>query len=708
MRDSRPDASQGLPWLLLVAIAIYVVLRAAILATAFDDVAIAAYEQYPMGTMPQVLLDGTGVPHRNYYDNAAGQLLVGYLALPYYMLLGPCYLALKLVPATLGLGVLVLAWLFCNAHFGRRSANLAALLVALGPATLVKYSLFASGNHFENLFFSLLALVAFYRLHSGGRRALWLPLAGFTAGLAIFVFLGAILPVGLCVLAHVAIRGARGTLVDLRIGLPAWVLGASPLLALNISTHGRGIAFLSGKFKGGSQAEPYLADLGPRLHEFFFEFLPGAPSSIDLPGIPGSVLDGLLLGSFLVAWCVFVPDGWRAMVLFVRGLFDWRKPMQHSSEEQHARLRAIRGAPLVFLLPLTGLAYGLSDFRIRTGAYGGQWEFAAFRYFNWHLLVSLLLIAAAFGRLVASSSKTLRVVGLALGLVAIFSSASNLAIPDWTRGALDHGRRYEGYNYSHIARALIAKRNLNAHEEIIAEIGEFSPRQQHDVVVGIGFYEALRASGRKKKSAFIPIEQLLAAWPEEYRADIGRGIGRFLRDVPVKGRAAMLLSSLPKSTPQRGAILEGLFEPWSYPLERRTEGALKRNSLLVATLSKKLGPALARGHGRFCGRLIRRAISTDLERVDRALGELKSTDRRAFFFGLGFGVASSGASAELPEALLERLGEAKSRAQALRGFGAGLRHADGPAGLAERIATFSRGLSPVDVRALRSGAQLGD
>ena len=79
------------------------------------------------------------------------------------------------------------------------------LLFAVGPAeTLTKYSLIASGNHYENLFFSCLALVCGLRLLRAepAQRARRLAVAFFTQGLALFVFLGAIIPVGLLWLVH--------------------------------------------------------------------------------------------------------------------------------------------------------------------------------------------------------------------------------------------------------------------------------------------------------------------------------------------------------------------------------------------------------------------------------------------------------------------------------------------------------------------------
>ena len=144
-----------------VCLLLYVALRAIVLVFAFDQVALVNYELYPMGTLPKALDVVEEFPLRLYYDNAAGQLVTGLAAWPFYQLFGDSYLVLKLVPATAGFGLVLVVWLLLDRHVSRRAANIAGVALALGPAELLtKYSLIASGNHFENLFFSALAILA--------------------------------------------------------------------------------------------------------------------------------------------------------------------------------------------------------------------------------------------------------------------------------------------------------------------------------------------------------------------------------------------------------------------------------------------------------------------------------------------------------------------------------------------------------------------
>jgi len=117
---------------LAFAAAVYVALRALVLYTAFDQVAMTQYEMFPMGTIPRIACVEGGLPVAKVYDNAAGQLLTGVLAIPSYALVGPSFLALKLVPFALGLGALAVVWALLREHFDARAASFGALLFAVG------------------------------------------------------------------------------------------------------------------------------------------------------------------------------------------------------------------------------------------------------------------------------------------------------------------------------------------------------------------------------------------------------------------------------------------------------------------------------------------------------------------------------------------------------------------------------------------------
>src|SRR5439155_17497670 len=125
-----------------------------------------------------------------------------------------------------------------------------ALLFALPPLTLLRYSVVCSGNHFENLFFTMLALVCTYRWLAGKRKRGALLLAGFTWGLALFVFLGALIPVGILLGMYLGLTGWKRAAREAWPAVLGFVLGFAPLVVINAWTSGRGLGFLSAKFGG--------------------------------------------------------------------------------------------------------------------------------------------------------------------------------------------------------------------------------------------------------------------------------------------------------------------------------------------------------------------------------------------------------------------------------------------------------------------------
>jgi hypothetical protein len=200
---------------LATAIAVYALLRALLLYTAFDETVMPQYELYPMGTIPKILSGAGHIPIQFHYDNAAGQLFTGVVAWPIYALIGESYLALKLVPALLGVVGLIFLHLFLRENFSARAANIGALFFALGPVpTMMKYSVFAGGNHFEHIPFAIFTLWCFYRLHREheGSDRRWLFFTGIAMGFQLFILLGALIPILLLCFVHLGLRGVRGSM----------------------------------------------------------------------------------------------------------------------------------------------------------------------------------------------------------------------------------------------------------------------------------------------------------------------------------------------------------------------------------------------------------------------------------------------------------------------------------------------------------------
>jgi hypothetical protein len=658
VRALSSDLRARAPLGLAAAVALYLLLRGLVLYTAFDQTALEMYELYPMGTIPKVLMERGPVPLHFYYDNAAGQILTGLLALPFYLLLGAHYLALKLVPLTIGLGALVLVWLFLDRNFSRAAANAGALLFALGPTTtLAKYSMMASGNHFENLAFTMLVLVCFYRLHAlpPERRTGWLLATGVIAGFSVFVFLGALLPVGMLALFHLGVRGWRCFARDLTRLVPAFLLGISPLLYLNLVTGGRGLFFLQTRF---GEEKKRSSGVLERAQDFLFEHLPKASFFDSFLGLPSRLANLLFLAAFAVAWlAAAIPSLTGAFGLLRGSVGDTPTP-----ERERRRFHSARLVPLFFLLPLTALAYGTSDLIL--GRYQPPVEVGGYRYFLPTLLSATLLIAIHFGHSRDAFSSWGRRLGtLVLGL-ALFTGLWNFSFVDFEGKTPNLGVRYAGHNFVQSARGLLSPKNGLDDEGVRRIADAFRPLLRRRIYSGIGFFKANQQWNQRKKRGrekedYLDLDLLLDGWPVDVHVEMLRGAGAFTccfeRMIPEnRGLTLGLLSRLAEGGDPRAVLVaEGASTNKEYPqVFHYTPRLLEETRATLRACPPNLQPAYARGSGILCGRLLRREIPAEVALVEDYARSLPPALSGELLRGMGIGLADGGDEPALPDSAL--------------------------------------------------------
>ncbi|MCE9592843.1 MAG: hypothetical protein K8S98_01510 [Planctomycetes bacterium] len=672
---SPADSRRGLLWL-AVAIVAYAVLRGLVLVDAFDGTALTTYELYPMGTIPKVWPEGHSLPLRDYYDNAAAHILTGLLAIPFYETLGPSYFALKLVPATLGLLALVLTFFFARTLFGPKAAAVSALLFALGTTTSVKYSLMASGNHFENVLFSLAALVAFGLCHRGGCTKSGLMFAGFAIGFSIFVFLGALLPAVMYAFVHVGLRGWKRSLADARFALLGLALGVAPLVLLNLGHDSRGLEFLDKRFgvDKAKAAEGVLA----RLVHFYTEHLHVASRFTGWVGLSGRVADFLYLAGFLGAWFAFLPGAVRDFLALCRGIFRARGVDRDFGDAPVTAVRAVL-VPLFFYMPACSLAYAFSDLKL--GAHEGTIAVAGYRYFLLHFAFVCLLVAAAVERWTAAdASRGQRVAAWSCASALLLAGLFNFGILKVNATPRGVGWSYEGYSYAYLSRGLLSTRNRHSQTEVIARIETMPTAHRARVYWGIGHQTGIEL-GAKAKGIIEKIElaQALEGWPERYLPDVARGFGSFLRpfdgDLGHRGtRVANLISAwIAKQAPYAEQVAEGLCLPWDPPLATYAPRLVKQNIGLVRTAPAELRPAMLRGAGMFLGRLLGRGHESDLQLVRSSLPRFDDSQFYELCYGMGFAMLDGCETPRLSDELIA-IQNPKHRASAWDGFADGLEH----------------------------------
>ena len=417
---------------------------------------------------------------------------------------------LKLLPALLGLATLFLLWDLLATHVSRTAANLAALLFAVAPSTLVRYSVVCSGNHFENLFFTTLFLWLFYRHHGAADRGR-VPTQGslfwawFGAGLAIFVFLGAIIPVGICVGMHVGLRGLWRSLRDAPVAIAGFFLGILPLIVINAVTSGRGLGFLSAKFEEGA-GRAREGTIGERVEDFLGRGLVESGMFEGFGTFDSVTLGTMFVVAFAIAYLACVPGTLHAIFKFAVGLFGrGAAPAGGPGLFDSAKL-----VPFVLYVPLAAVAYGIANFRLR----GYQYPMVAggYRYYLPTLLCAIVIVSVVCARAWdawrasrapgASPHRfaaPVALAGCALYGATAFTCATSVRLVDWSFARFNNGVHYDGYNYAQMARGLLSRRNDLTRERIAAHVAEWPSEVQERVIRALGFNlgyaEALREMG---------------------------------------------------------------------------------------------------------------------------------------------------------------------------------------------------------------------
>jgi len=640
----------------LLALLVYFALRALVLSTAFDEVAMPQYELFPMGTIPLLFGVEGGLPIARVYDNAAGQILTGLLAIPSYALFGETYLALKLVPVLLGALALVALWACVRRLTDERAATTAALLFALAPTTLFKYSMLASGNHFETVVFTTLALWLWVR---GAARGTGLFRFGLACGFALFVFLGALTPIALLLLAHVGARGLRAAARDaLRIGA-GFALGIAPLIYVNWATGARGLEFLNTRFSPATQSSSFDWELAvERLQQFLFDHLPSAAQFPDFGPLPGAWARGLVLAAFVASYVSLIPGALRALWGLLTALLD-------KGDERRAAvpLRSVVAALSLAYLPLTALAFATTTFTITPRP--SPMDAESYRYFNTHFLFAIVVIALAawrwseFGRV--QGRVLLGGLGRAVTSACFIAGSFNLALAQWNSPVQGQGRYYDGYKLRQVATQLVSPRNGYSHEEIVAIVESYPPSYRPWLYQGLGRVRALQRVLASKGGA-LELWSELERFDPLRRADVARGFGTCFRHMSrVNSRFdvrffELLEERMAAGDPLAGPAVEGLAVDWEVPMGRDLQRDMLDSVQLFTTLSATLRPAYARGFGAVCGRKLRRGLPFDVELVSEAAQRLPPEYAVPFFEGVGAGLEEGLRRERMPPDIAPLLG----------------------------------------------------
>jgi hypothetical protein len=659
---------------LAFAVALYLVLRGLTLAADLDQVAIPVYELAMMGNIAHIAQGGwEGAPLTQFYDNCGGHLVTGLLAVPFYAVIGDTYLALKLVPLLLGVLLIWLAWCIALRLGGTRAAVWTALLLAVGPPILFKYSLLAKGNHFENLPFQLLAWLAWLRWMDVPRSRWRASAFGAAAGFALFFYFGSAILLATLAATHLAARGLRKSVGDgLRV-LPGAVIGLAPLAAIQLATAGRPAQFLSHNL--ALEESGVVQRSWSRASDLVLHLLPRAGCFEDLGPLPARAAELVFLACFLCAWCALALRAWRGL----RARSDGLSASARDDERIDARVLA---GPLVLYLPLWLVAYMLSGFTFRPA--DPPMQVLTYRYLVPHFMLALVAIGTA-------TSLLPRRRGVALGGLAFATGLFTLPVIDWSFSRSDLAARYPGYHFPYYVQSVLmrdvmrdtASGQLTWDEpRIAAQVAQFSRREQSLIFEGLGCMLTRSRLGTAGGSrARLDLDQLSAPYGSESRVDLARGAGGGLREIASARAdrkewvASVLSDLLARGDARAPYVAEGLSQGFRFPQALTVEADLATSAELGHGVPAELQGSWLRGRGIQCGRLLGRGVAHDVEVVLRELQKALPAQRSELWFGVGWGLA---------EIAGDRAGEAVARwvpeelrSTTWQGIGAATRHLDG-------------------------------
>jgi hypothetical protein len=205
-------------------------------------------EDLVRGTLPHDLIHGgLKVPLWDYLADyySGGSIVVGLLAIPFFLVFGSSLFALRLVAILFSLAVLLVWYAFAARNFAPRAALFTALFFAVPPPVYLEASSRAMGFHTESMFFSAVAFLLLFemlRRDDGGVR--WPIGLGLTLGFGTWFCYTTFVSVVIVLLWWLwhdhRIVGRK----SFALFATFFALGFAPWVPANLSHHFRGLEFL--------------------------------------------------------------------------------------------------------------------------------------------------------------------------------------------------------------------------------------------------------------------------------------------------------------------------------------------------------------------------------------------------------------------------------------------------------------------------------
>jgi hypothetical protein len=514
-------------FMFLSLISLFIVIRLAVLFSYTDR--LYETEELYHGTITHEIITGSVMPLWEYLDYKVeyfpgGSLTAGILAVPFFLILGHTYVALKLVGLTFALGTFILWFIFLKEFFNKKIAIIAGLLFIFCMPFYTKTSLITWGSHPEANFFTILSFFIFYRIFfdkSGPvekeisglyrHKGMHFFYLGLVAGFGLWfiqTYMLTILFLSLC--WFILDKGIllRRAFYIFAIG---FLLGISPLLYYGL-LYKAPVLDVNGRL--------FLADFIP-IHPGYFLvkflklFVLSLPNSFlfnNFSFIPGQVLSYLYYFIFLGGFIYLLWVNRKYLFICLKSLLY---PVTLKGER--VLPSAISKETFLLIYPLLFfIGYSLSKYSVSSVRWAnpGDWlDYIGYRYMVPVIPFVLVVIAIWLDKI--RNRQMLR--GILFSLALILGAIGNLGLISLN----NFGRfvRDKGYSYNVIADKIAFRGPENLREYIKPFLNKLDRYERLDFYDGIGSGIAWRLNDEDPDEVIKAFEKDIDKeyWPYLYK-----------------------------------------------------------------------------------------------------------------------------------------------------------------------------------------------
>ncbi|MEJ2744652.1 MAG: hypothetical protein P8123_03050, partial [bacterium] len=377
-------------------------------------------EELYMGTIAKGVSDGFIMPLAEYmyHPYEGGTLLFGLSAYPFFALMGPTHVAIKITALAYSLAAFSLWYFFMLRFFGRASAVFFGLLSCFAPFGYILISLWAMGTHPQNALFDIIILFAFYSIffnpsprqaEGGSPRSA--AVFGFVSGLGDYFCYFSTLTIIVCIVTWLTVPHKPLGSKTWRVLLPSFFLGLTPFLYCNLILDVGGVRSLLSSMGGrGLASTTFFGSVLYFLRLLFrdaYWFNSGQPRC----AVGAYHLFYSSLMALSLAWIVWTCRGalLRQCISF---LPSWRRQDRERNE--------YRATPIIIYIALYFFIAGAAHLERRIAVEIQMGLFGGYRFFSVLFPYLFAVMALFLARLWAHRSiqtRTLAVVAAVLVII---------------------------------------------------------------------------------------------------------------------------------------------------------------------------------------------------------------------------------------------------------------------------------------------------